>query len=109
VRRIEESVIAEIIVRRRHWIVAAWLVFVALVLPYSTAAEKRLDVSASVSGSESERVGALLARNFQSAFPNYAVLVVTGADAPSIPSGRLFMSDLTRPARSHIWMRPTVC
>ncbi|MDQ3673267.1 MAG: MMPL family transporter, partial [Gemmatimonadota bacterium] len=90
----EGSLVAEIVVRRRHWIVAAWLILAALVLPHAIGAEKRLDVAAGVPGSESERVGTLLATHFQSAFPTYAVLVVTGAAAPRLASGRLLLADL---------------
>jgi RND superfamily putative drug exporter len=86
--------IAEIVVSRRRWIVAAWLVLAAVVLPHAIGAEKRLDVSARVSGSESARVGSLLATHFQSAFPTYAVLVVTGGADPTTPAGRLLLSRL---------------
>ena len=90
------SVIAERIIRHRHWIVAAWMIIAALLIPHAIGAEKRLDVSARVPGSESERVGTLLATRFRSAFPDYAVLVLTGADAPSTHSGRLVLSELNK-------------
>ncbi len=86
--------IAAAVVARRHWIVGGWLLVAVLVLPHATGAEKRLDVSANVPGSESERVGSLLATRFESAFPTYAVLVVTGGAAPSTPEGRLLLSGL---------------
>lgn len=83
---------AEMIVRRRWWIITAWLVLAALILPHAIGAEKRLDVSAAVPGSESARVGSLLATHFESAFPTYSVLVITGGADPSTPSGRLLLS-----------------
>ena len=90
------SILAELIIRHRRWIVAVWTIVAALVAPHATGAEKRLDVSASVPGSESEKVGTLLATRFKAAFPNYAVLVVTGADAPSTHSGRSLLADLRK-------------
>jgi RND superfamily putative drug exporter len=95
-RPADESVVAGIIVGRRHWIVAAWLILAAVILPHAIGAEKRLDVSAGVPGSESARVGTLLATHFQAAFPDYAVLVVTGGSAPSLPQGRILLADLSK-------------
>ena len=83
---------AEIVVRHRRWVVAAWLVLAVLVVPHAIGAEKRLDVSAAVPGSESARVGSLLATHFESAFPTYAVLVITGGADPSTAAGRLLLS-----------------
>ncbi len=88
----ERSPIAEFVVARRRWIVSVWLVLAALVLPHAIGAEKRLDVSAAVPGSESARVGTLLEEHFQAAFPTYAVLVLTGGADPSTPAGRVFLS-----------------
>jgi putative drug exporter of the RND superfamily len=86
------SRIAEIVVARRRWIISAWLVLAAFVLPHAIGAEKRLDVSADVPGSESARVASLLATHFQSAFPTYAVLVITGGADPSTAAGRQLLS-----------------
>src|SRR5688500_7419274 len=83
---------ARIVVRHRRWIIAAWLVLAVLIVPHAIGAEKRLDVSAGVPGSESARVGSLLATHFQSAFPTYAVLVITGGADPSTAAGRLLLS-----------------
>lgn len=83
---------AELVVRHRRWIIAAWLVIAVLIVPHAIGAEKRLDVSAGVPGSESARVGSLLATHFQSAFPTYAVLVITGGADPSTPAGRVLLS-----------------
>lgn len=86
--------IAEIVVRRRHWIVGGWLLLAAFLLPHAIGAEKRLDVSASVPGSESERVRSLLATRFKTAFPTYAVLVVTGGPSPATVTGQALLSEL---------------
>jgi RND superfamily putative drug exporter len=91
-RSTERSRIAETVVSRRRWVVSIWVVLAALVLPHAIGAEKSLDVSAAVPGSESARVGTLLEKHFQAAFPTYAVLVVTGGADPSTPAGRVSLS-----------------
>jgi RND superfamily putative drug exporter len=92
--RLANLSIADWVITRRHWVVGGWLLVSALLLPHAIGAEKRLDVSASVSGSESERVQALLANRFQSAFPAYAVLVVAGAPSPATADGRVLLDSL---------------
>ncbi len=89
-----EFSLAEAVVRRRRWVIGGWLLLAALVIPHAIGAEKHLDVSASVPGSESDRVRSLLATRFKSAFPTYAVLVVAGAPSPATPAGRLLLSNL---------------
>ena len=85
---------AELVVRRRRWVVGAWLLLAALILPHAIGAEKRLDVSATVPGSESARVQSLLVSRFQAAFPTYAIVVMTGAPSPATDAGRLMLSRL---------------
>lgn len=85
---------AELVVSRRRWVIAGWLLVAALVIPHAIGAEKHLDVSASVPGSESDRVRVLLTTRFESAFPTYAVLVVAGAPSPATKDGRLLLSSL---------------
>ena len=75
------------VVEWRWWIIAAWLAIGALVMPSATRVEQRLDVAASVPGSESARVQSILATRFPTAFPTYAVIVVTGAPSPATTEG----------------------
>ena len=79
---------AAFVVERRWWIIAGWMVLAALVVPFASQVERRLDVSASVEGSESARVQALIASRFPAAFPSYAVVVITDGAAPTTSSGR---------------------
>ena len=82
---------ADFVVAWRWWIVAGWLVLAALLIPSASRVQKRLDVAASVPGSESERVHTLIASRFQAAFPSYAVVVVTGGMSPASPEGRAIL------------------
>ena len=86
--------LASLVVEWRWWIIAGWAVLGALVLPSASRVDRRLDVSASVAGSESARVQALIASRFPAAFPSYAVVVVTDGAAPSTETGRSLLSSL---------------
>jgi RND superfamily putative drug exporter len=85
------------VVERRWWIIAGWIVLAALVMPSASRVDERLDVSASVAGSESARVQALIASRFPAAFPSYAVLVITDGAAPTTQSGRAILVSLREP------------
>ena len=85
---------SELVVRHRRWVVGAWLLLASLILPHAIGAEKRLDVSASVPGSESDRVQSLLAHRFKAAFPTFAIVVVTGSPSPATAQGRALLSGL---------------
>ena len=80
--------LASAVVEWRWWIIAGWVALAALVLPSASHVDQRLDVSASVAGSESARVQALIASRFPAAFPSYAVVVVTDAAPPTSKEGR---------------------
>ena len=82
------SAFASYVVAWRWWIIAAWLLVGALVMPSATRVEQRLEVAASVPGSESARVQSILAARFPNAFPTYAVVVVTGAPSPGTTAGK---------------------
>ena len=86
--------LASAVVEWRWWIIAGWALLAALVLPSASSVDRRLDVSASVAGSESARVQALIASRFPAAFPSYAVLVVTDGAAPTTVAGRSLLSSL---------------
>ena len=75
------------LVRRRIWVVLAWVVLVAALAPSAARIERVLDVSARVRGSESAVVDDLLRERFKSPFANYAVLVVRGLPSLDTPRG----------------------
>ena len=82
---------ASFVVARRWWIIAGWLTLAVLVIPSASRVEERLEVAASVPGSESAHVQALIASRFPAAFPSYAVVVITGGVSPSSPDGRAIL------------------
>ena len=75
------------LVRRRRWIVATWVVVVALMAPGAARVQRVLDVSTRVDGSESAAVDDMLRERFRSPFANYAVLAVTGLPDAATPEG----------------------
>jgi RND superfamily putative drug exporter len=83
--------LAHFFVERRWWIIAGWVALALLVIPSASHVEQRLEVAASVPGSESEHVQALISSRFPTAFPSYAVLVVTGGASPGSPAGRMIL------------------
>lgn len=83
------------IVRRRGIIVACWTVAAAAFIPAAARLEPMLDVSATVPGSESAEVDALLARRFASPFAHYAVLVAAGLPPLSDSIGRRTLGALS--------------
>ncbi len=86
--------LASFVVERRWWVIAGWLALAALVIPSASRVEQRLDVAASVPGSESARVQALIATRFPAAFPSYAVVVATGGVSPVSAPGRAILVNL---------------
>ena len=86
--------LASFVVERRWWVIAGWLALAALVIPSASRVEQRLDVAASVPGSESARVQALIATRFPAAFPSYAIVVVTGGVSPVSAPGRAILVKL---------------
>lgn len=93
-----------LVVERRWWIIAAWVLLAAAVMPSASRVDQRLDVSASVAGSESARVQTLIASRFPAAFPSYAVVVVTGVADPGTADGRAVLLSL----RDHVSALPFV-
>jgi putative drug exporter of the RND superfamily len=79
------------VVEKRWWVIAGWIVLAALVMPSASRVDERLDVSASVAGSESARVQALIGSRFPAAFPSYAVVVISGGAAPTSAPGRALL------------------
>jgi putative drug exporter of the RND superfamily len=79
------------VVEKRWWVIAGWIVLAALVMPSASRVDERLEVSASVAGSESARVQALIGSRFPAAFPSYAVVVISGGAAPTSAPGRAIL------------------
>ena len=71
------------VVRRRRWVIAAWLIVLAVLAPSALRIEQVLDVSARVEHSESSEVDDVLRTRFASPFARHAVLVATGIDSPA--------------------------
>jgi RND superfamily putative drug exporter len=88
------------VVRHRGWVVVAWLMAGAVLLPASARVESALDVSARVRDSESDRVTETLRARFASPFATYAVLVVTGAPAPDESEGEALLGDIVATTRT---------
>lgn len=89
-----ETPLASMVVSRRWWIIAGWAMLALLVAPGAARVEERLDVAASVPGSESARVQALIASRFPGAFPSYAVVVLTGSPSPTTAEGRALLEQV---------------
>ena len=87
IRNEEERGVAPWIIRRRWWVLSAWILVVAGLAPLASRVEHKLDVSARVDGSESARVDDMLRRRFASPFARYAVLVARGIPSPATPAG----------------------
>jgi RND superfamily putative drug exporter len=75
------------VVDHRRWVVAIWVILAAVLMPLASRVEQRLEVAATIKGSESARVEQLLAERFTSGIAEYAVLVITGAPDPRTAQG----------------------
>ena len=87
-------------VRHRRWVVAAWLVLIAALVPAAARVEQVLDVSARVEGSESSGVEAMLRTRFDSPFARYAVLVLTGIPDPASGPGTRLLESVVKEVRA---------
>ncbi len=85
---------ATAVVDHRRLIVGVWVVLAAVLMPLASKVEQRLEVAATIKGSESERVEGLLAARFTSGFAQYAVLVMTGAPDPRTAVGAKFLTSI---------------
>jgi putative drug exporter of the RND superfamily len=79
--------IAAAVVRRRWWVLAAWLAVTVALSPAVARVARELDVNARVDGSESARVDSIVRARFKSPFARFAVLVMTGAPSPATREG----------------------
>jgi RND superfamily putative drug exporter len=79
--------IGTFVVRRRRWVLAAWIVLIVALAPGAGRVEKELEVVARVRGSEAQAVETMLRTRFNSPFARFAVLVIMGAPSPETPEG----------------------
>jgi len=86
--------IATTIIDRRRWVLAFWVVMAALLVPLASKVEDKLEVAATIQGSESARVEQLLSERFSSGFAQFAVLVMTGAPDPRTGDGAKFLASV---------------
>ena len=91
---------AEWAVRHRRWMVAAWVVALAVLGPAAARVEQVLDVSARVENSESSAVEEMLRTRFASPFARYAVLVLTGIPKPGSDSGAVLLQNVVDDVRA---------
>src|SRR6478672_6016670 len=82
---------ATAVVDHRRWVIGSWVILAAVLMPLASRVEQRLEVAATIKGSESARVEQLLAERFTSGIAQYAVLVMTGAPDPRTPGGVEFL------------------
>jgi putative drug exporter of the RND superfamily len=86
--------IAAWVVRRRHWVLAGWVIVLVALAPAAARVQEVLDVSAHVEGSESAFVDAVLRDRFDAAFARHAVLVLTGSPDPASAAGGQALRDI---------------
>ncbi|MEP7345036.1 MAG: MMPL family transporter [Gemmatimonadaceae bacterium] len=85
---------ARIIVRRRRWVMVAWLVASAALMPFALRVRGELEVSLRIRGSEAARVERVLASRFSSPYARYALLVATGIPSPDSEPGREILREI---------------
>src|SRR6478672_12277462 len=85
---------ATAVVDHRRWVVGVWIVLAAVLMPLASRVEQRLEVAATIKGSESARVEQLLSERFTSGIAQYAVLVITGAPDPRTSPGVEFLKSI---------------
>ena len=54
---------ATVVVDHQRWVVALWVIVAAMLMPLASKVEQRLEVAATIKGSESARVDQLLAQH----------------------------------------------
>lgn len=88
--------LAELVVRRRAWVVVTWVAVTVAALPFSGRVERELNAAAEVRGSEAMAVDQSLATRFNSPFALFAVLVASGVPSPDSPEGRIVLEALVK-------------
>ena len=85
---------AEGVVRRRRWVIAAWLLASVALAPQAARVERSLEVAARVRDSEAADVERELASRFQSPYARFAVLVASGIPSPGSPPGERVLREI---------------
>ncbi len=85
---------AERLVARRRWWIGGWLLAALILLPLAGDAERVLDATGRIPGSESAAVEEALSTRFESPFARSALLVVTGAPSPDTDAGRALLREV---------------
>lgn len=80
--------LAQFVVRRRRWVVGAWILLAAALAPSAARLERVLEVAATVRGGEAAAVQQTLQADFASPFARFAVAVLTGIAHPDSAPGR---------------------
>jgi putative drug exporter of the RND superfamily len=88
--------LAELVVKRRVWVVIAWVIVIIAAAPFSGRVEREMNAAAEVRGSEAMGVARSLTTRFKTPFALFAVLVVSGVPSPDSHEGRAILTDLIR-------------
>ena len=88
------------IVENPRWVVAIWVVVVALLIPSTRLAEERLGVAVRIEDSESGAVAKDLALRFHSPYVNRVLLVLKGLPGPDTREGREALQEIVGTIRS---------
>lgn len=89
--------LSRVVIRRRGWIAALWVVAAILFVPRAGRLADVLETSARVEGSESAMVERLLQGPLASAYARYAVLVVSGLPSPATSEGAAALRRVLQP------------
>lgn len=88
--------LAHAIIRHRLWIVLAWIAITAALFLFAGRAEKELEATARIDGSESMAVTDMLKTRFGSPFAESVILVVLGTPSPTSEPGLAALRRITR-------------
>jgi RND superfamily putative drug exporter len=98
---------ADRLVARRWWCLGGWALAGLVLLPLAGHAERVLDATGRIPGSESAAVEEALATRFESPFARSALLVVTGAPSPDTSAGRALLQTIVDGVRRAPGVRRT--
>ena len=89
--------LAQLIVRRRRFFMAAWALASVVLVPRASQLGERLEGAAHIEGSESGAVEQLMRGPLASAYGRYAILVVRGIPSPATPAGAAALGRIVEP------------
>lgn len=89
--------LADAILKHRAWIAAAWVLALAVLVPFAGRVDQTLDVAGNRTGSsQAAEVQAKLASDFASPYARYGILVLTGLPSPATPEGEQALREVRR-------------